>query len=175
MSQSLEKDLLPALRLHQYFTNTLWFFFTILEAIQSRHHREPEQQQQRWSITEKPVSAAAPPTATPSGGPANSAAEQRRHSKPHQSQNHFGVDLKDGPWLFRAAQVDRSWLQLVDRAINTCTKSWLPAIGAKSCFGSLRGDKFFFTTVVLVTISHVLQLPPLCVRAQLRVKPVTLF
>ena len=101
--------------------------------------------------------------------------QQRRHSKPHQSQNHFGVDLKDGPWLFRAAQVDRSWLQLVDRAINTRTKSWLPAIGAKSCFGSLRGDKFFFTTVVLVTISHILQQPPSRVRAQLRVKPVTLF
>ena len=38
----------------------------------------------------------------------------------------------------------------------------------------LRGDKFFSTTVVLVTISHILQ-PPSCVRTQLMVKPVTLF
>ena len=39
---------------------------------------------------------------------------------------------------------------------------------------SLRGDTFFSTIVVLVTISHILQLPSR-VRAQLRVKPVTLF
>ena len=36
------------------------------------------------------------------------------------------------------------------------------------------GDTFFSSTVVLVTISHILQ-PPSRVRAQLRVKPVTLF
>ena len=44
-----------------------------------------------------------------------------------------------------------------------------PPLAGKSCFGRLRGDTFFSTTVVLVTIGHILQLP-LRVKAQLRVK-----
>ena len=49
-----------------------------------------------------------------------------------------------------------------------------PPRPATNCFGSLRGVTFFSTTVVLVTTSHILQ-PPSRVRAQLRMKSVTLF